>query len=306
MSHDLDHVTWVTSHINSIMSNESRHVHMHIYIYIYINISIKIEITMVCVEDSDPYYVDEGDPDVCVCVCVWVYVCVCVWVCVRVCVCVCEWVCLCNMPHAHVRHASFKCATCLIHMCDMPSCIRVTWTHSYVRVTCRCVTWLIHTFDMSHGEVCVYQKDVSENSFVRVTRIIHVWHGLFTHTYTGKSRAGKLVVEAWARIHTHTHTHTHSVKAHPRARTHTDSHTHARKHKHIHRSSNTHTHTHLHTHTHTHTHTQASRGHWKARCGSLKLCVVTWSVFLCDMTPSCVWPNSSTCVTRLIHVWTWL
>ena len=51
-----------------------------------------------------------------------------------------------DMPSSYVRHASFICATCLIHMCDMP--------HSYTRhASFTCATCLIHMRDTPHPHV---------------------------------------------------------------------------------------------------------------------------------------------------------
>ena len=68
---------------------------------------------------------------------------------------------------------SFICVTWLIHTCDM--------THSYVwHDSFICVTWLIHTCDMTHSYVW-------HDSFICVTWLIHmcgrthsyVWHDWF-------------------------------------------------------------------------------------------------------------------------------
>jgi len=64
-----------------------------------------------------------------------------------------------GMPHSCVRHDSFLCVACLIHVCDM--------THSYVwHVSFMCATWLIHMYDTTHSRVrpdsCRYDSYVTQ------------------------------------------------------------------------------------------------------------------------------------------------
>jgi len=142
-----------------------------VYIFIYIYVCVYIYVKFVFAT----WHIHICDLCVCVCVCVCmcarararahayvsVYcVCVCICVCVYVCIHLCARMCvihICDMKYSSLRHDSFRRVTWLTHVWETStqSCVRYIFHMYYIFLhPCMCVTWCVHTCNMTHAYMC--------------------------------------------------------------------------------------------------------------------------------------------------------
>jgi len=97
----------------------------------------------------------------------------------------------CHIAHSYVWHASFICVTWLIHIWDITHMCDMThwcmWRDSFTRVKCPRTPWRnqgraldqVGDDDAASAPDPATVTQASHDSFVCVTRLMHVWHDSF-------------------------------------------------------------------------------------------------------------------------------
>jgi len=132
---------------------------------------------------------------------------------------------MCDTTHSDVRHASFRCVTCVAKRMYIYVYIYIyiykyiyiyIYVYIYIHIYMTCVARHISLCDMTHS-------DVWHDSFRCVTWLIPICDKVLPSITAGWVRKFVCVLMKDVLPATHTHTHTH---------THTQTHTHTHKHKH--------------------------------------------------------------------------